>query len=277
MSNHCGLMSTPTCLLTSDRDTRAAKQFSPLWIALKRNSMDLLREALAEDSEIAQVPLMDHRWEPPLCAAIRFGCSHEMVKLLFEHKSDVNQCDAQGRSVFCVLLSKAQGARQAPAHEQSQLAKNHLSRCPPIGPLNVGPSRSSIWEPNWDAVPIFQDTLLGFAGGNLWPIGMENSAPQLSDFSFDRVRNSKQDDLLKVAALLLITGASIEWVIHLHHAKSSTRMIYMIPSACAFCMTGLILPHLDCCFIRSRSISTVIHVEIFRRLCANCIMEIGSM
>jgi len=51
----------------------------------------------------------------------------------------------------------------------------------------------------------------------------------------------------------------------------------MIPSSCAFCMTGLILPHLDCCFIRSRSISTVIHVEIFRRLCANCIMEIGSM
>jgi len=168
--------------------------------------MDLLREALAEDSEIAQVPLMDHRWEPPLCAAIRFGCSHEMVKLLFEHKSDVNQCDAQGRSVFCVLLSKAQGAKQAPAHEQSQLANVHPSQCPPIGPLNVGPNRSSIWEPNWDAVPIFQDTLLGFAGGNLWPIRMENSAPQLSDFSFDRVRNSKQDDLLKVAALLLKNG-----------------------------------------------------------------------
>jgi len=175
---------------------------------LRKNSVDLVQEALAEDSESAQMPLMDHGWEPPLCAAIRFGCSYEIVKLLLEHKSDVDQCDAQGRSAFCVLLDKAQGSKQGTAHDKTQLTQVHPSKFPPtaIGPFNVGPSGSSIWEPNWNVVPHYQDTLRGFAGGNLKPMWMETSAPGLSGFSFDQYRTSKQDNLLKVAALLLKHG-----------------------------------------------------------------------
>jgi len=208
MSNRCDLIFTPTCLQTRDRDTCAAKPFSPLWIALQKNSVDLVREALAEDSERAQLPLMDNGWEPPLCAAIRFGCSHEIARLLFEHKSDANQLDVRGRSALCVLLDKAQGAKQAPAYKQSQLAKAHPSRCPPtsIGPFNAGPSHSAIWGPNWDAVPNLQDTLRGFARGNVKPMWIETSATGLPGFSFDQIHASRQDGLLKVAALLLKNG-----------------------------------------------------------------------
>jgi len=154
------------------------------------------------------MPLMDQGWEPPLCAAIRFGCSYEIVKLLLEHKSDVDQCDAQGRSAFCVLLDKAQGAKQGTAHDQAQLAQVHPSKLPPtaIGPFNVGPSGAAIWEPTWNVVPHGQDTLRELAGVNLQPMWMEASAPGLFGFSFDQYRTSKQDDLLKVAALLLKNG-----------------------------------------------------------------------
>jgi len=208
IANDGDMIFTPTCLLTRDRDTCATKPFSLLWTALQKNSLDLVQEALAEDPESTQIPLMDHGWEPPLCAAIRFGCSCEIVRLLLEYKSDVSQCDVHGRSPLCVLFDKFQGAKQAPSHEPSQLAKVHLSPCPPIpiAPFNVGPNRSSIWEPNWGAVPNFQGALAGFAGGNLKPMWMETGAPGLSGAPFNQIRASKQDNLLKVAALLLKNG-----------------------------------------------------------------------
>jgi len=193
---HHDMTCTPSSSLVRDRETFTAKPLSPLWTALRKKSIDLVREALAEDSEIAEMPLMEHRWEPPLCAAIRFGCSREIVKLLLEHNSDMNQCDAQGRPAFRVLLEQTQGVKQAPLHEQTLLAKFHPFTCPPtsMGQLNVGPTRSSIWEPNWDAVP------------NLKPMWMETSAPHFFGFSCDQIDTLKQDRLLKVAALLLKKG-----------------------------------------------------------------------
>jgi len=205
---HHDLTSTPSSSLARYQETFTAKPVSPLWTALRKKSVDLVREALAEDSEIAQMPLMDHKWEPPLCAAVRFGCSREIVSLLLEHKSDVNQCDVQGRSVFRVLLERTQGVKQSPLHEQPLLATCHPSRCPPtsMGQLNGFPTCSSIWEINWDAVPNFPDTLPGRAGGNIQPMWMETSAPHVFGFSCDQIHTSKQDYLLKVAALLLKKG-----------------------------------------------------------------------
>jgi len=77
-----------------------------------------------------------------------------------------------------------------------------------MGQLNVVPTRSSIWEPNWDAVPNFPDTLLGCAGGNIQPMWMETSTPHVFVFVFPcgQIHTLEQDYLLKVAALLLKKG-----------------------------------------------------------------------
>jgi len=192
-----GLMATPTAVLTRGRETCTTKQVCPLYTALRKMSVDLVQKALTEDSEIAQMPLMDHGWEPPLCAAIRFDCSYEVVQMLLEHKSDANQCDAKGRSPFHVLFEKDQGAKQTRSHELSQLAVGFPSRSSETskGPFNIG----SIFSSN-RAVPNCQQALLGFTCENLQPTWM-------GGFSCGQIHASKQNCRLKVAALLLRNGS----------------------------------------------------------------------
>jgi len=57
--------------------------------ALKRNDLDLVSEALESEPESARLPFWDHNAEPPLCAAMRLGCSLNIVDLLLKSGADV--------------------------------------------------------------------------------------------------------------------------------------------------------------------------------------------
>jgi len=83
-----------------------AKVADPLWDALKRASDEKVQEALRKEPEAARIPFFDHRWEPPLCAAIRFNCSSNIIKQLLDHQSDPNMCDAEGRSPLVILYQQ---------------------------------------------------------------------------------------------------------------------------------------------------------------------------
>lgn len=52
------------------------------------------------------MPFLDFDWEPPLCAAVRLGCSTEMVELLLEHGANVTDVDASGRTPLGLLSSR---------------------------------------------------------------------------------------------------------------------------------------------------------------------------
>jgi len=77
-----------------------------LWDALKQASVEKVQEALRREPEVARIPLFDHRWEPPLCAAVRFQCSSNIIKQLLNHKSDPNMCDAEGQSPLDILYKQ---------------------------------------------------------------------------------------------------------------------------------------------------------------------------
>jgi len=85
-----------------------AKVVDPLWDALKRASVEKVQEALRKEPEAARIPFFDHRWEPPLCAAVRFSCSSNIIKQLLDHRSDPNMCDAEGRSPLVILYQQTQ-------------------------------------------------------------------------------------------------------------------------------------------------------------------------
>ena len=62
-----------------------------------------MRAALAEDSQVAAFPFWDHDVEPPLCAAVRLGCSIEIVSALLEGGAEVDQASMQGKTPLQVL------------------------------------------------------------------------------------------------------------------------------------------------------------------------------
>jgi len=64
-----------------------------------------VRSALEEDPEAARLPLMQPRFEWPLCAAIRLGCSEDIVMLLTQNGAKVDVTDEKGQSPLQLLSS----------------------------------------------------------------------------------------------------------------------------------------------------------------------------
>merc|ERR1740138_1575526 len=62
----------------------------PLLSGLERNCLRRVRSALEADPEAARLPLMESKVEWPLCAAIRLGCSEDIVRLLTQNGAKVD-------------------------------------------------------------------------------------------------------------------------------------------------------------------------------------------
>jgi hypothetical protein len=75
----------------------------PLLRALRMNSLDQVRGILDADSELASEPFWDFDLEPPICCAVRFGCSPAIVKLLLDHGASPEATDANGRTAAQLL------------------------------------------------------------------------------------------------------------------------------------------------------------------------------
>jgi len=92
------------CSRTTPPAPKAA-ELPPLLLALFKDSIDSVRRALEQDPDAAKSLFWEHDVEPPLCTAVRCGCSPEIVGLLLEHQADVNGVDKHGRTPLAILAS----------------------------------------------------------------------------------------------------------------------------------------------------------------------------
>lgn len=81
----------------------AEMMYSPLMRALQKTDLDMVSKALEADPECARLPFWDHNAEPPLCTAIRLGCTQDIVTLLVKFGADVQARDFTGQSPLEVL------------------------------------------------------------------------------------------------------------------------------------------------------------------------------
>lgn len=71
--------------------------------ALEMKSLEQVRAALEANPGDASDPFWDHDSEPPLCCAVRLGCSAGIVKLLLEHGADPDVTDMRNRTPLQLL------------------------------------------------------------------------------------------------------------------------------------------------------------------------------
>jgi len=157
---------------------------SELWTALRTRSIIHVQEVLAEDPEAAWMPLMEHRWEPPLCAAIQFHCAHEIVRLLLENRSDANQCNVEGQSALIMLCEQAQQFRQASPHTQIHTATScdppGCLKCQQSHLLTLGYQRPDDMLELFDSIGRVQEESLLKAAGQLLKFGHTCGVPNIS-------------------------------------------------------------------------------------------------
>ncbi|CAK0792023.1 unnamed protein product, partial [Prorocentrum cordatum] len=102
--------STPRCgagAPTTPPPLRHAR-VEPLLQGLERNCPERVRRALGADPHAAKVPFLERRFDWPLCAAVRLGCSEEIVRLLTAHGAKADVTDALGHSPLQLLSSRAE-------------------------------------------------------------------------------------------------------------------------------------------------------------------------
>lgn len=96
------------------------------------NSTEEARAALSAEPNAAKSPFMDHGWEPPLCVAVRFGCSCEIVDLLLEHRADVHSFNMKGRSPLSILSSSMQRLAGQPVPLFAEMTEGVGVAMPPL-------------------------------------------------------------------------------------------------------------------------------------------------
>lgn len=107
----------------------------PLYFALRANDLDAVRAAL--DADPFPWGLLLRRCDvPPVLAALRFGCSLPVMRLLLQHGAEVDATDRLGKTALMAL------AHAGPRPPQ-QAALPWALR--PLEGVADGPSTSSVW------------------------------------------------------------------------------------------------------------------------------------
>ncbi|CAK0848433.1 unnamed protein product, partial [Prorocentrum cordatum] len=99
---------TPRTSTTPPPPRHPNDEVPPLLLALEQNCLKQARFALEVDPGAAKLPFLQPRFEWPPCAAIRLGCSGDVVRLLFEHGAEVEVTNTQGQSPLQLLSSGAE-------------------------------------------------------------------------------------------------------------------------------------------------------------------------
>ncbi|CAK0808836.1 unnamed protein product [Prorocentrum cordatum] len=100
---------------TTPPPLRGVNQESLLLRSLEQNCWTQVRLVLEADPEAARVPILQPCFEWPLCAAIRLGCSEDIVRLLTENGAKADVTNVQGVSPLQLLSSRAEsGVGSAP-------------------------------------------------------------------------------------------------------------------------------------------------------------------
>eukprot|EP00930_Biecheleria_cincta_P026241 TRINITY_DN1851_c0_g1_i1.p1 TRINITY_DN1851_c0_g1~~TRINITY_DN1851_c0_g1_i1.p1 ORF type:complete len:250 (-),score=43.53 TRINITY_DN1851_c0_g1_i1:87-836(-) len=82
----------------------SSSESSALLRGLRRDSLKEVKAALEYEPDAAVYPILEARFEPPLCCAVRLGCSEHIVQLLLQHGAIVDVEDAD-RYTPLMLLS----------------------------------------------------------------------------------------------------------------------------------------------------------------------------
>jgi len=90
-----------------------AAAMPPLLRALHEGSIDTVRSVLERDTHAATSLFWEHDVEPPLCSAVRLGCSPEVVGFLLDHQADVDGLDSRGRTPLAILAFLASCGAQS--------------------------------------------------------------------------------------------------------------------------------------------------------------------
>jgi ankyrin repeat protein len=69
------------------------------------NSLQRVQTVLQENPALAKQHFLDNDSEPPLCAAIRLGCSEPIIRLLLANGADVHATDIWGMSALHLVSS----------------------------------------------------------------------------------------------------------------------------------------------------------------------------
>eukprot|EP00927_Polykrikos_kofoidii_P009407 TRINITY_DN13924_c0_g1_i2.p1 TRINITY_DN13924_c0_g1~~TRINITY_DN13924_c0_g1_i2.p1 ORF type:complete len:395 (-),score=65.90 TRINITY_DN13924_c0_g1_i2:414-1598(-) len=97
--SHVGCLSLPS--------EPRRKPAPPLLQALQVNSIEMVRDAIADNADAAALPFWDHNVEPPLCCAARLSCDAPIVSLLMDAGADVNATNADGNTALDIVRRPA--------------------------------------------------------------------------------------------------------------------------------------------------------------------------
>jgi len=89
-----------------------AAAMPPLLCALYADSIETVQSVLEQDTHAATSPFWEDDVEPPLCSAVRLGCSPEVIGLLLDHHADVDGLDSRSRTPLAILASCAAQSQQ---------------------------------------------------------------------------------------------------------------------------------------------------------------------
>lgn len=78
---------------------------SPLLKALRKRSVEKTSQALFKDPDAAWMPILEYGFAPPLCCAVRLGCGGDIVRLLLDHRAEVDASDVHGLTPLAILSS----------------------------------------------------------------------------------------------------------------------------------------------------------------------------
>jgi hypothetical protein len=74
-----------------------------LLTALEKNSVDLVREILQSNPDLASEPFWEHGVEAPLCCAVRLKCDAVITEMLLENGAKLDDNDRHGRTAAKIL------------------------------------------------------------------------------------------------------------------------------------------------------------------------------
>jgi hypothetical protein len=129
-------VSTPrrnNCLAATTPPPREQMPIPMLMRALQANSAALVQEAIRADPEVSRFPFWDHKFEPPLCFAVRRKCKVEILELLLQHGADLDATDIHGQTPASIL-KKMHSKQRTSDHEYFSAAAT-LLHANLVGPL----------------------------------------------------------------------------------------------------------------------------------------------
>jgi len=188
-------------------------ELPPLMQALLHQEIKEVRKQLQEEPEAANMPFFEHGVEPPLCCAVRMGCSPDILGLLLEHQADVNATDVHGRTALTLLCSLA------PRAEESAVMRQWLSV--PGSPFEgLGEAMSPLHQAEEACILGCAVRLLAAGADSLLPDSQGATAVSLAHKSGNKALVSLLKSYSNIQACVVLVRGAMQTSSDLVHQRS---------------------------------------------------------